>query len=117
MEPTLLVDVVDTMRVATEETFGPVAPVLRFVEDDEVVRRANNSEYGLAAYVMTGSLRRAERLSATLQYGMIAINTATFTGAPIPFGGQKQSGLGREGALEGIAEFSEVKYICVGELD
>ena len=114
-QPTLLVDVQDTMRVATEETFGPVAPVLRFEDEDEVIERANHTEYGLAAYVMTSSLRRAERLSRALQCGMVAVNTATFTGAPIPFGGHKQSGLGREGAQDGITEFSEVKYTCVGE--
>jgi succinate-semialdehyde dehydrogenase len=117
VEPTLLTGVRDTMLVAIEETFGPVAPVLSFTSDDEVVQRANDSEYGLAAYVVTTSLRRAEKMSAALEYGMVAVNTPSFTGAPIPFGGVKQSGLGREGAVEGLAEFSELKYICVGQLD
>lgn len=114
--PTLLSDVTDDMLIAREETFGPVAAVLPFDFEQEVVARANASEMGLAAYVYTDGLRRALRLSESLEYGMVAINTASFTGPPIPFGGWKQSGLGREGSRHGIEEFMELKYVCFGDL-
>lgn len=114
--PTLLSDVTDDMLIAREETFGPVAAVLPFNSEEEALGRANASEMGLAAYVYTDSLRRALRLSEGLQYGMVGINTASFTGPPIPFGGWKQSGLGREGARHGIEEYMELKYVCFGDL-
>ncbi|MCC8955782.1 NAD-dependent succinate-semialdehyde dehydrogenase [Bradyrhizobium sp. Pear77] len=114
--PTLLSDVTDSMLIAREETFGPVAAVLPFDSEEEVLARANASEMGLAAYVYTDSLRRALRLSESIEYGMVGINTASFTGPPIPFGGWKQSGLGREGSRHGIDEFMELKYICFGDL-
>ncbi|OAF17021.1 NAD-dependent succinate-semialdehyde dehydrogenase [Bradyrhizobium centrolobii] len=114
--PTLLCDVTDTMLIAREETFGPVAAVLPFDTEDEVLARANASEMGLAAYVYTDSLRRALRLSENIEYGMVGINTASFTGPPIPFGGWKQSGLGREGSRHGIDEFMELKFVCFGDL-
>ncbi|TBY51568.1 NAD-dependent succinate-semialdehyde dehydrogenase [Rhizobium leguminosarum bv. viciae] len=114
--PTLLADVTHKMLIALEETFGPVAPVLRFKGEDEVRASANASEMGLAAYVYTRDLNRAMRLSDTLEYGMVGINTASFTGAPIPFGGWKQSGLGREGSRHGLQEFMELKYVCFGGL-
>ena len=114
--PTLLVDVTSDMLITSEETFGPVAPVLRFDTEDEVRAAANASEMGLAAYVYTSDLKRAMRLSDALEYGMVGVNTASFTGGPIPFGGWKQSGLGREGSRHGLQEFMELKYVCFGGL-
>ncbi len=114
--PTLLADVDDEMLISREETFGPVAPVLRFSSEQEVQTRANATEMGLAAYVYTTNVNRAMRLSDSLEYGMVGINTASFTGAPIPFGGWKQSGLGREGSRHGLQDFMELKYVCFGGL-
>ncbi|MER2534339.1 MAG: NAD-dependent succinate-semialdehyde dehydrogenase [Rhizobiaceae bacterium] len=114
--PTLLADVREDMLIGREETFGPVAAVLSFRDEAEVVARANDTEMGLAAYLYTNYLRRTLRLSEALQYGMVAVNTVSFTGAPIPFGGWKQSGLGREGARQGLLEFTETKYVCFGDL-
>jgi succinate-semialdehyde dehydrogenase/glutarate-semialdehyde dehydrogenase/aspartate-semialdehyde dehydrogenase len=116
VEPTVLADVTDAMTIAREETFGPVAAILPFDDEDEVVARANATEMGLAAYLYTDDLRRAMRLTDQLEYGMVAVNTPKFTGAPIPFGGWKQSGLGREGSRHGIAEYLEAKYVCFGNL-
>lgn len=114
--PTLLSDVTEDMLIAREETFGPVAAVIPFDSEDEVIARANANEMGLAGYVYTDSLRRALRLSEQIECGMLGVNTASFTGPPIPFGGWKQSGLGREGSRHGLAEFMELKYVCFGDL-
>ncbi len=114
--PTVLADVTDDMLIAREETFGPVAAILPFDDEAEVIRRANATEMGLAAYVYTNDLRRAMRLTDRLEYGMVAVNTPKFTGAPIPFGGWKQSGLGREGSRHGLMEYLEPKYVCFGNL-
>jgi aspartate-semialdehyde dehydrogenase len=114
--PTLLADVDDRMLIAREETFGPVAAVLPFDSEKEVLERANASEMGLASYLYTNDLRRALRLSERMEYGMVGVNTASFTGAPVPFGGWKQSGLGREGSRHGLAEFMDLKYVCFGDL-
>ncbi|MBU2890609.1 NAD-dependent succinate-semialdehyde dehydrogenase [Celeribacter halophilus] len=111
-EPTALTDVPDEAKIMREEVFGPVAPITPFDHEDEVIARANDSEYGLIAYVHSHDPRRIYRLSRALQYGMVAVNRTQVTGAPIPFGGVKQSGLGREGAGMGMREFMDVKYIC-----
>jgi succinate-semialdehyde dehydrogenase len=116
VSPTILAGVTEQMRIAREETFGPVAAILPFATEREVLARANNSEMGLAAYVYTRDLSRAIRVSDQLEYGMVAVNTTSFTGAPIPFGGCKQSGLGREGSRHGLLEFMEPKYVCIGGL-
>lgn len=114
--PTVIADVTDDMLIAREETFGPVAAILPFDDEQEVIARANATEMGLAAYVYTNDLGRAMRLTDRLEYGMIAVNTPKFTGAPIPFGGWKQSGLGREGSRHGLLEYLEAKYVCFGNL-
>ncbi|MFN7024886.1 MAG: NAD-dependent succinate-semialdehyde dehydrogenase [Pseudorhizobium sp.] len=116
VSPTVLADVTDDMLIAQEETFGPVAAILPFDDETEVLARANATEMGLAAYVYTNDLGRAMRLTDRLEYGMVAVNTPKFTGAPIPFGGWKQSGLGREGARHGLLEYLEAKYVCLGNL-
>lgn len=114
VRPTLLADVSDDMLIVRDETFGPVAAVLPFDDEAEVIRRANDTEMGLAAYLYTDDLRRSLRITEALEYGMIGVNTASFTGPPIPFGGWKQSGLGREGSRHGLSEYMELKYICFG---
>lgn len=111
-QPTVLTDVPDDARILQEETFGPVAPILPFDTEAEVTARANASEYGLVAYLHTQDPRRIYRLSRALQFGMVAVNRTKVTGAPIPFGGMKQSGLGREGSRLGMEEFTEIKYVC-----
>ncbi|NPC57767.1 NAD-dependent succinate-semialdehyde dehydrogenase [Caenimonas sp. S4] len=111
--PTLISDVTEGMQIARDETFGPVVAVMPFDSEEEVIARANNNELGLAAYVQTESLGRAHRVSKALEYGMVAVNTPSFTGPSIPFGGWKQAGLGREGSRHGIAEFMELKYTCI----
>ena len=112
-EPTLLADVPDEALIMREETFGPVAAVAPFETEQEVLRRANDTEYGLVAYVVTESGARQQRMARALDYGMVAVNRIKITGAPIPFGGTKQSGLGREGSRQGLEAFTDLKYICV----
>jgi aspartate-semialdehyde dehydrogenase len=112
-EPTLLTDVPDDALIMREETFGPVAAIAVFDTEDEVIDRANDTEYGLVAYVVTDNGARQMRLGRALEYGMVAINRVKITGAPIPFGGWKQSGLGREGSRHGMEAFTELKYICI----
>ena len=109
---TVLTDVPDNAKIMHEESFGPVAPITPFDTEDEVITRANDSEYGLVAYVHSQDPKRIYRLSRALQYGMVAVNRTKVTGAPIPFGGVKQSGLGREGARMGMQEFMDLKYVC-----
>ncbi|RFP87205.1 NAD-dependent succinate-semialdehyde dehydrogenase [Rhodobacteraceae bacterium 63075] len=111
-EPTVLTDVPDTAAIMREETFGPVAPITPFDTEEEVIARANATEYGLIAYLHSHDPRRIYRMTRALQFGMVAVNRTKVTGAPIPFGGVKQSGLGREGARRGMEEFMEIKYVC-----
>ena len=111
-QPTVLTDVPDSARIMREETFGPVAPITPFDSEAEVIARANATEYGLVAYVHSLDPRRIYRVSRALNFGMVAVNRTKVTGAPIPFGGTRQSGLGREGARLGMQEFMELKYVC-----
>jgi succinate-semialdehyde dehydrogenase/glutarate-semialdehyde dehydrogenase len=112
-EPTVLADVQEEMPVARDETFGPVAPVMVFDTDQEVIARANNTTYGLAAYLSSRDLRRVIRVAGALEYGLVSVNDATGYTHEIPFGGFKESGLGREGGRQGIAEYMEVKSISL----
>lgn len=116
VQPALLANVTDDMLICQEETFGPVAAILAFDTEEEAISRANASEMGLSGYVFTNDLGRALRSSDQLECGMVGVNTASFTGPPIPFGGWKQSGLGREGSHQGLLEFMETKYVCFGSL-
>ncbi|WP_226623511.1 NAD-dependent succinate-semialdehyde dehydrogenase [Alloyangia pacifica] len=111
-KPTVLADVPDAAAIMSEETFGPVAPLTVFDTEEEVIARANATEYGLVAYVHSLDPRRIYRLTRALQFGMVAVNRTKVTGAPIPFGGTKQSGLGREGARQGLEAFTDIKYVC-----
>jgi succinate-semialdehyde dehydrogenase/glutarate-semialdehyde dehydrogenase len=115
-EPTILLDVTADMRVAREETFGPVAPLFRFDAETEAVQRANDTEFGLAAYFYTRDLARSWRVQEALEYGIVGVNTGLFSTEVAPFGGMKESGLGREGSRHGIDEYTELKYVCVGGL-
>lgn len=110
--PTVLRDVTDDCAMMHEETFGPVAGLSVFDTEDEVIARANKSEYGLVAYLHSQDPRRIYRMTRALQCGMVAVNRTKVTGAPIPFGGMKQSGLGREGARQGLEAFTDIKYVC-----
>lgn len=111
-QPTVLADVPDDALIFREETFGPVAAIAPFDREEEAIARANAGEYGLVAYLHTQDPRRIYRISRALAYGMVAVNRTKVTGAPIPFGGMKQSGLGREGSRLGLEEFTDVKYVC-----
>jgi succinate-semialdehyde dehydrogenase / glutarate-semialdehyde dehydrogenase len=116
-EPTVLADVTAKMKVAREETFGPVAPLFRFYKDEEAVQLSNDTEFGLASYFFGRDIGRIWRVADQLEYGMVGINTGLISTEAAPFGGIKQSGLGREGSHYGIDEFLEVKYLCLGGLD
>ncbi|PSR22484.1 MAG: succinate-semialdehyde dehydrogenase (NADP(+)) [Sulfobacillus acidophilus] len=111
--PTVLTDVHESMQLALEETFGPVAPLFAFDSEEEVFERANRTKFGLAAYVFTRDLGRAMRAAAALEFGMVGINDPVPSLAEVPIGGMKESGLGREGGHEGLAEFLETKYVSV----
>ena len=111
-EPTVLADVPTEALIMHEETFGPVAAIAPFDTEEEAIRRANDTEYGLVAYLHTQDPRRIYRASRAMRFGMVAVNRTKVTGAPIPFGGMKQSGLGREGSRLGLEAFTEVKYVC-----
>jgi succinate-semialdehyde dehydrogenase/glutarate-semialdehyde dehydrogenase len=112
--PTVLADVNAEMIVAREETFGPVAPVFRFSSDDEAIAAANSVEYGLAAYFYSRDVGRVMRVAESLEYGMVGVNTGIISNEVAPFGGVKQSGIGREGSKYGIEEYLTIKYVCLG---
>jgi len=114
VEPTVLADVTREMLIAREETFGPVAAVFRFSDEAEVIGLANDTEFGLASYFYSRDLGRVWRVAEALEYGMIGINTGLISNEVAPFGGVKQSGLGREGSKYGIDEYVELKYLCIG---
>ncbi|MGO4809329.1 NAD-dependent succinate-semialdehyde dehydrogenase [Cupriavidus sp. 2MCAB6] len=112
--PTVVGEVTPSMQLGREEIFGPVAPLLRFTSDEEVVRMANDTPYGLAGYFYTRDLRRVWRIAEALECGMVGINEGLISTAVAPFGGVKESGLGREGARQGIEDYLEPKYMCMG---
>lgn len=116
-EPTVLTGVTPDMKVATEETFGPLAPLFRFSDEDEVIKQANATQFGLAAYFYARDLGRVWRVAEELEYGMVAINSGILSTEMAPFGGIKESGLGREGSHHGVEEFVEIKYMLMGGLD
>jgi succinate-semialdehyde dehydrogenase/glutarate-semialdehyde dehydrogenase len=113
-EPTVLTGVTSAMRVAQEETFGPLAPIIRFNDAEQVVREANDTIYGLAAYFYASNLKRVWRVAEALEYGMVGINTGRMSSEAAPFGGVKQSGIGREGSRHGMEDYLEMKYLCMG---
>jgi succinate-semialdehyde dehydrogenase/glutarate-semialdehyde dehydrogenase len=114
--PTVLLDATPDMLIARDETFGPVAPLFSFKEDREAVALANNTPYGLASYVYSRDIGRVWRVAEALEYGMVGINTGRMSSEAAPFGGIKESGIGREGSKYGIEEYLELKYLCLGGL-
>jgi succinate-semialdehyde dehydrogenase/glutarate-semialdehyde dehydrogenase len=114
--PTVLAEATGEMLCAREETFGPLAPVFRFKTEDEAIALANATEFGLASYFYSRDIGRIFRVGEALEYGMVGVNTGLISTAEVPFGGVKQSGLGREGSHHGIADYLEIKYLCLGDL-
>lgn len=113
-EPTILINVDSDMKVAKEETFGPLAPLFKFSSDDEVIQMANDTDFGLAAYFYSRDIGRVWRIAEALEYGMVGINTGILSNEAAPFGGVKQSGVGREGSYLGLEDYMVVKYMCLG---
>ncbi len=113
-EPTIITDATSKMLVAREETFGPLAPLFKFSTDEEAIRLANDTEFGLASYFYSRDIRRVWRVAEALEYGMVGINTGLLSTEVAPFGGMKESGIGREGSKYGIEEYLEIKYLCMG---
>ncbi len=113
-EVTVLTDVTPDMRISSEEIFGPVAPLYRFETEEDGIALANHTPYGLASYFFAGDNARIWRVSEGLEYGMVGVNTGLISGVTVPFGGIKESGIGREGSHEGLAEYLETKFVCVG---
>ena len=116
-EPTVIANVNTQMKVARKETFGPLAPLFRFETDDEAVQLANDTEFGLAAYFYSRDIGRIWRVAEQLEYGIVGINTGIISTEVAPFGGMKESGIGREGSHYGLDEFMEVKYMCMADID
>jgi succinate-semialdehyde dehydrogenase / glutarate-semialdehyde dehydrogenase len=117
LEPSVLTDVTTDMVITKEQTFGPVAPLYHFKTDDEVVKMANDTEFGLAAYFYSRDIGRIWRIAEALEYDIVGINEGIISTEIAPFGGMKESGIGREGSKYGIEEFLEVKYLCMGGAD
>ena len=115
-EPTVISGATADMLCAKEETFGPFAPVFRFHKDEEAIDAANNTEFGLASYFYSRDVGRIFRVSEALEYGMVGINVGVIATEHVPFGGVKQSGLGREGSSHGMDEYLEMKYLCIGDI-
>lgn len=115
-EPTILADVTPAMKLAREEIFGPVAPLFRFKTAAEAIALANDTEFGLASYFFSRDLARVWRVAGALDVGMVGINTGIISTAVAPFGGVKQSGMGREGSRYGIEVYIDTKYLCMGGL-
>ncbi|MEI9401774.1 NAD-dependent succinate-semialdehyde dehydrogenase [Mesorhizobium sp. Cs1330R2N1] len=113
-QPTVLADISSEMAVAREETFGPLAPIIRFEDADQIVHEANDTIYGLAAYFYASNLKRVWLVAEALEYGMVGINTGRMSSEAAPFGGIKQSGIGREGSRHGLEDYLEMKYLCMG---
>ena len=116
-EPTIITGVQPSMLVAREETFGPVAPVFRFKDEQEAIRMANDTEFGLASYFYTRDLARSLRVAEKLEYGIVGLNTGIISTEVAPFGGVKESGFGREGSKYGILDYTELKYLCIGGIE
>ena len=116
-QPTILTNVNSSMRVFSEEIFGPVAPLFKFKTEDEAIEMANDTELGLASYVYTRDIGRIWRVAEALEYGMVGINEGIISTEVAPFGGIKQSGMGREGSKYGIEDYMEIKYLCMGGLE
>ena len=112
-EPTVLTNVNVNMAVANEETFGPVAPLFRFHSDEEAIAMANDTEFGLAAYFYSRDLGRVWKVSEAVEFGIVGINTGIISTEVAPFGGMKESGIGREGSKYGLEEYVEIKYLCM----
>jgi succinate-semialdehyde dehydrogenase/glutarate-semialdehyde dehydrogenase len=115
-QPTVLADVKTNMKVTHEETFGPVAPLYRFKTEEELLKLANDTEFGLAAYFYSRDIGRVWRVAEGLESGIVGINVGIISTEVAPFGGVKESGIGREGSKYGIEEFLEVKYLCLGDI-
>jgi succinate-semialdehyde dehydrogenase/glutarate-semialdehyde dehydrogenase len=116
-QPTVLANVTTDMKVTHEETFGPVAPLYRFKTEEELLKLANNTEYGLASYFYSRDIGRIWRIAEGLESGIVGINVGIISNEIAPFGGIKESGIGREGSKYGIEEFVEVKYLCMGDVN
>src|SRR5690606_24447423 len=113
-ETTVLGGVTPDMAVAHEETFGPLAPLFRFTDESDVIAQANATDFGLASYFYATNMARVFRVAEALEYGMVGVNTGLSSTPEAPFGGIKQSGLGREGSRYGLDDFTELKYVCIG---
>ena len=113
-EPTVLTDVPKDALVSREETFGPIAPLIKFESEADVIAMANDSEFGLAGYFYSDSLSRVWRVAEAMETGIVGVNTGIISTEVAPFGGIKQSGLGREGSKYGVDDFLEIKYVCLG---